>query len=480
MSKKGMPDIVRPKKFFQIALPIAILLLGFVVRLYRFDNPVADWHSWRQADTSAVSRIFVEKGFDLLHPKYLDISNIQTGKNNPEGYRYVEFPIYNLFQGILFRTIRIFTIEEWGRLVSIFSSLLAGFFLFQILKKHYDFKTAVFSMFFYIFTPFSIYYSRTILPDPMMVAASIGAIYFFDLYLDRKKNDKLLFLIISTIFTGASFLLKPYALFFVLPQAYLAYRRYKIKMFLRPELWVHLVVSIIPLVWWRTYILQFPEGIPASNWLFNGNGIRFRPSFFRWIFYERITKLISGYFGVTFLVAGFFSLRKQNFLALSFLISSLLYICIIATGNVQHDYYQILIMPTVSIFMGLGVAFVAKKGRLFRVGTAVIILLSLYFGWSIVKDYFNINNRSIIIAGRKADEVLPKNAKVIVPYDGDTTPLYYVNRPGWPAFQDSAENLKKLGATHLVFIKPLERDIESFGKQYEVVAQSPDYLIIKL
>ena len=228
--------------------------------------------------------------------------------------------------------------------------------------------------------------------------------------------------------------------------------------------------------------MHYPEGIPASNWLFNGNGIRFRPSFFRWIFYERITKLISGYFGTLLLAIGFISSfkKKQNLLAVSFLVSSLLYVCIIATGNVQHDYYQILVVPTVALFMGLGASYLTKKGYLGRSVGALTIILSFYFGWGIVKDYFNINNRSIVVAGEKADALLPKDAKVIVPYDGDTTPLYYINRPGWPAFQDSVENLKKLGATHLVFVKPLKRDIDSFGKEYEVVAQSSDYLILKL
>ncbi len=476
-----MHIFLKPKTL-SFTLPAIILFFGFIVRLYRFDNPIADWHSWRQSDTSAVSRIFVERGFDLLHPRYLDISNIQTGKNNPEGYRYVEFPIYNFFQGAFFKTVGIFTLEEWGRLVSIFSSLGAGFFLFQLIKKHYDFKVGILSLFFYMFLPFSIYYSRTILPDIMMVGSCLGGIYFFDIYLDRKKNDKLLFLFLSTLFTATSFLLKPYALFFALPQVYLAYKKYNLKMLLKPALWMHLVLSVIPLAWWRMFIMQYPEGIPASNWLFNGNGIRFRPSFFKWIFYERITKLISGYFGVAFLATGFVVSIKQklNFLALSFLVSSLLYVCIIATGNVQHDYYQILIMPTIALFMGLGASYFTKKGNAMRIVGILIILLSFYFGWSMVKDYFNINNRSIIIVGKKADGLLPKNAKVIVPYDGDTTPLYYINRPGWPAFQDSVGNLKKLGATHLIFVKPLKRDIDSFGKQYEVVAQSPDYLIIKL
>ena len=57
-------------------------------------------------------------------------------------------------------------------------------------------------------------------------------------------------------------------------------------------------------------MMQYPEGIPANTWLLNGNGIRFRPAFFRWIFYERLTKLISGYFGMVFVLVGIYKLAK--------------------------------------------------------------------------------------------------------------------------------------------------------------------------
>lgn len=476
-----MRQLLRTKPLLALTL---FFVIGFLVRLYRFDNPIADWHSWRQSDTSAVSRIFAERGFDVLHPRYLDISNIQTGKNNPEGYRYVEFPIYNVLQASFYKTIGIFNIEEWGRLVTIASSLFAGLFLYLLVKKHYGDIPAFFTLFFYLFLPFSIYYGRTILPDTMMVSAILGGTYFFDEYLERKKKERYLLLLFSTVLTAASFLLKPYALFFTLPQIYLAYRKYNLKFILRIELWIHLLIAVAPLVWWRLYMTQFPEGIPASAWLFNGNGIRFHPSFFRWILYERITKLISGYFGIVFIALGFVAIGvkqlSKNFLAITFFLSSILYVCIIATGNVQHDYYQILIMPTVALFMGLGAFYLWKKGTLLRITTIFVIMLSLYLSWNLVKDYFNINNPSLVIAGKKADAILPKDAKVIAPYDGDTTLLYYINRPGWPAFQDSVENLKKLGATHLLFVKPLKRDIDSFGKEYQIVAISPDYLILKL
>src|SRR5579859_7077577 len=148
-----------------------IILVGFIVRLYRFDNPIADWHSWRQADTSAVSRNFVNKGFDILHPRFDDLSNVPSGKDNPNGYRFVEFPIYNIAQAGLYKIFGYFTLEEWGRLVTNIVSLFSIFFLYKIVQKHINPLAGFFSAFFLAFIPFNIYYSRTILPDPSMVAA---------------------------------------------------------------------------------------------------------------------------------------------------------------------------------------------------------------------------------------------------------------------------------------------------------------------
>src|SRR3989344_276658 len=96
-------------------LILLIIVAGFAVRLYRIDNPVADWHSWRQADTAAVTRNFYRFGFTPLTPRYDDLSNIQTGKDNPHGYRFVEFPIYNsvvytVSSGLYFVP---FSIEIW-------------------------------------------------------------------------------------------------------------------------------------------------------------------------------------------------------------------------------------------------------------------------------------------------------------------------------------------------------------------------------
>lgn len=476
------------RKRFVLFSFIFLLVLGFAVRLYRFNNPIADWHSWRQADTSSVARNFVEYGFDLLHPRMNNISNVQSGLENPQGYFYTEFPLYDGAQAGFYKAFGYFTLEEWGRLITISMSLMGSIFLFLLLYKRN--KTAAWLAFvFNLFLPYNIYYGRTILPDMSMVAMVLGGLYFFDLSV-REVRIKYWCLFISLIFTAIALLLKPYALFYGLVFFVLAWNTYKFKTFLRIELWIFAFLSIAPLAWWRHYMLSYPEGIPASSWLFNGNNIRFHPAFFRWIFYERIIKLISGFFNALFILAGLVGISKSKtkkdilFLS-SFVLAATIYVCVIATGNVQHDYYQIVIIPPLAMLMGYGVVWVIsflqkyidKKFTYLLV--AIFIGLGFYFSFLQVKDYFNINNPAIVEAGKAVDRLTPKNAKVLAPYDGDSSFLYQTNRQGWASFEHDLPTLIKMGCEYLVLVHPTPQDI-ALGKQYEIVAQTPDYILFNL
>lgn len=485
------------KKLSLVAF-FAILLLAFAVRLYRFDNPIGDWHAFRQADTSAVSKVFVESGVRPLTPKYFDISNIQSGFDNPQGYRFVEFPLFNIFQAGLFDTVGVLNLEEWGRLLSIFASLGTITFIYLLVRKHLDTLSALFAAFFYAILPFSIYYGRVILPDPSTAMAILGGIYFFDRWVEKSTKHHLLsrnyivFFALAVIFTAGSFLLKPFALFFAFPMIYLAYKQFGWKMVLKWQLYVFAVLSVLPLGLWRVWIMAHPEGIPVSAWLFNGGNIRFTGAYFYWIFADRIGRLILGYFGLVLLFLGLFKHKEKDYLFfLSFLVASLLYVTVIAKGNVQHDYYQILIIPTICIFLGRGASLLlslpVKIGENLGVNTivsyvtlTVITIFMFTFSWFFVRDYFNINNRALVTAGQIADRVLPKTARVIAANDGDTSFLYYVNRPGWPAYEHDVEELRRMGANFIVIPAPTAQDLSGFGKKYKVFYKSPEVLIVKL
>lgn len=468
----------------ELILLVIILLGAFLVRLYKIDNPVADWHSWRQADTSAVSRNFVKYGIDLLHPRFDDLSKIPSGKENPMGYRFVEFPIYNAVTAILYKSFDRFSIEKWGRLLSVFSSTLSIVFIYLLSRKYIGERAAIFASFFFAFLPFNVYYGRAILPDTQMVVAALAGIYFFDKWLE--KNNLLVFSL-AIIFTTFAFLLKPFALFFTIPMIYLAYRKWNMQFLTKPQLWIFAVLTLFPLIFWRLWILSFPEGIPANDWLFNGGDIRFKGAFFYWIFADRIGRLILGYWGLILLGLGMVAkvTKKEGLFSFSFLLSALLYLVVVARGNVQHDYYQILIIPAIAIFLGKGAHLILTASRkVFNSFVSyILIIFCLFifaFSWYNVRDFYNINNPNIIEAGKVVDTLTPKDAKVIAPYNGDSAFLYQTNRQGWPVFDREISEFVKIDASYLIIVNPTKSDLEGFGKKYKIEASSDKYLLLNI
>ncbi len=451
-------------------LLILILFIALGLRLYRLGEPLADWHSWRQADTAAVSRNFVKRGFDLLHPRFDDLSNVPSGKlDNPEGYRFVEFPIYNLFHAIISKSFPFFSLEMWGRLLSIFFSLGSIIFLYSIVKKLISEAVALWSAFFMAVLPFNIYYGRVILPEPMMIFTGLGMIWFFINWAGEKskiKNQKskfqikiqdFIYLSLATIFAIATWLLKPFALVLLLPLAYFVWKNWRFDRIKWLTFAGFVLISVLPFVWWRWWMSHFPEGIPDSAPLFNLTKIRFSGAFFWWLFEERIGKLILGGWGLILLGLGLIvkPVKKEGYFFYSWLVAILVYFTIVAGGNVQHDYYQILSIPIICVFLAKGSHFLLTAPRQYfskLLCPTVLVFCTLFmlaFSWYQVRDFFNINNPAIVEAGKATDVLVPREAKVIAPYGGDTAFLYQTNRQGWPVGIE-IEKMIKLGATYYV------------------------------
>jgi hypothetical protein len=430
------------KKFHFILL--AIIFITVALRLYHLTFPVADWHSWRQSDTAAVARNFLRFGIDPLHPRYDDLSNIQSGKDNPQGWRMVEFPLYQAVGAAAKLCFPKIPLEVWLRLVTIAASagtvvllgLMAGLlpaFIFAVL-------------------PYSVYYGRTILPEPFMVFWAIFSLWLL-------KKNKILF---AGIAAALALLTKPMAIFLLLPAIYMLCKKYNKFIF-------YWTLAIVPLLAWRKWIVQFPEGIPVSTWLLNGNGIRFKGAWFHWLFATRLGDLILGFWG---LIPFGLGLAGSFFF---WVLGPLLYLIVFATGNVQHDYYQILIMPAVAVCVGVGLR------RMPWYLATISFIFMLAFSWFTIRTYYWINRPDIVEAGRMADSILPKDAKVIAPYNGDTTFLYQTQRQGWPLGFEIDKKIA-MGATAYVTVSPTDADGETrdLANKYTVLVRNEKFAIIDL
>jgi hypothetical protein len=473
-------------KYFEYLLLAIILILGFAVRLFKIGNPIADWHSWRQADTASVSRVYVAQGINLLTPRYQDISSVQTGIFNPNGYRMVEFPFYNALNAILAINFKSVSLEVWARLITISVSLVTSLFLYLIGKKLMGKWGGLLSAFFYLFIPFNIYFTRVILPDPMGVMFGIISLWAF---LEFTSSDKKLLLYTSGVFFGLAMLIKPYLGFYLFPIIYLSLKKYGVKRFLTDKkviigAVVYFLLAFAPFILWRIWEARFPEGIPYYEWAFNGNHIRFKPSFWYWIFGERLGHLILGSLGVIPFTFGVINTKVKNFFVHAFLAGALFYVVIVASANVMHDYYQILTIPVISLALAGGSIYLWTTQIFNRVLTRIIAIISigvmLITGWNQIVGNYNINHPEIIEAGREVDRLTPKSALVAAPYNGDTAFLYQTNRFGWPAIDDSIDNIIKHGADYYVSVDLGSEDTKMIQARFKTIEKTDKYIIIDL
>lgn len=463
-----------------------ILVIALALRLYKINTPLADFHSWRQVDTAAVGRNFVKNGFNLLMPTYDDLSNIQTGVENPHGYRFVEFPIYSAMFAGLYKLAPILSLEIYARLISVIFSLVIIAILYYLSLKEHSRTAAIFSALLYAVLPFFVFFSRVVLPETTALAFMFIAIWLVYLYL---KNNNILLFILSILMYAMSILIKPTTIFYSIAIGYLFIIHYQFDIFKKWQSYVYPILGLVPFIVWRMYIQQYPEGIPSSSWLFGYVNtyqgleyIFFKPAYFRWILMERLGVLIFGIYLSGFFILGIIA-KTKKFLMLSIALSALAYLLTFQGGNLQHEYYQTIILPAVALITGLGIAQVLDSKSSFNKVLAYpviigVIGLSFVFSYYRVKDYYNYSQDLVQIA-KLIDTFTNENDLIVTDTTGDTTLLYLADRKGAPATYKNIPELKKTGYSYFVTNKKdVSEDLKKQG--YTILVDNDKISIIKL
>lgn len=471
-------------KKFEILLCSIVLLSGLFLRLYKIDRPVADWHSWRQADTAAVARNFAKGKIDLLYPQQDNLLILnEKGLPNPNRYFINEFPAYNAIVAVFYKLFGINT--QIARGVSVAFSIVGMFFLYLIAKKLFNIKIAIIALAFYAFNPYDIFYSSVIMPDPTFIALSIITLYVTLKWVEERSW---IFAILLTFSFSSAMLVKPYAVFLAIPVAYWLILNWRMQAITSLQPYFVALISITPLILWRIHVNNHPEGSFASTWLLNAGAIRFTGSFFRWIIFERLNKVIFATGGFVLFIVGVIRSYQQKNSSFIFvwLISVLLYITIFAKGNVTHDYYQLPIAPVGAILVSLGFFALINLARevKYKIFNGLIslflLLISFAFGWYEVRGYFNINNPAIVEAGKRVDQIVPKDSLVVADYGGDPAFLYQTNRYGYSAVERALSDYPKIGVNYFISVKPEDEGIKKLVNNCNWVDKSPDFVIIRL
>jgi hypothetical protein len=225
-------------------------------------------------------------------------------------------------------------------------------------------------------------------------------------------------------------------------------------------------------------------GVPFYEWAFNGNLIRFKPSFWYWIFGERLGHLILGSLGLVPFIFGVVNTKVKNLFIHAFLMGALFYVVVVASANVMHDYYQILTIPVISLTLAAGTIYLWTTQIYNRILTRIITIISigvmLITGWNQISGNYVVNHSEIVEAGAEVDKIIPKDAIVIAPYGGDTAFLYQTKRFGWPVIDDSVDNIIKKGADYYVSVDLGSADTKMIEAQFKTIEKTDKYIVIDL
>jgi len=217
------------------------------------------------------------------------------------------------------------------------------------------------------------------------------------------------------------------------------------------------------------------------KWSFNGDLIRFRPAFWRWIFGERLGRLILGSYGLFLFGLGLiFKQKRVNFIVFSWRECFYMFLFLPRLISVMI-IIKFLLVPAIALTLAQGSCFLLseiKFSRLLVWSFTVVMALGLSF--YNIKDFYQINHPEIMEAGAAVDSLVPKDARVIAPYNGDTAFLYQTKRRGWPAVDDSFEKLIQKGARFYVSVTPGDSDSKYIKENFTVIKATDRYFIADL
>ena len=491
-----MSNFFRENKVFLI-----ILFIGVAIRLVNINMPILEGTATRQIQTAMVARNLYTNGFNIF---YTQVDFLGPGT----GYFVLEFPLLNFIVAVLYALCG--GVHEWiGRLISISFFTGSVIFLFNLIRRLFEERTALITIVIYSISPLGLIYSRAFMPDIEMMFFSIGALYFMYLWSGGDKNR---FFWISAIFAVMALLTKIQSFCICIPLLAMIWQRQRLSFLFKARSWAYLLIVLIPVVLWYIHAGSVHESNShARDYSFQDMSYWFQPSLFiSPKFY--ITMFEHGWMqmltpvGFTLFLFGLFlkTESKQGTILWAWLIGTVVYAIVFCT-HMGDPYYNLLFLPITSIFAARTVVWIwqyAPKEMIFLHNRFVrvlgIILLLVLIGryaayaYTVPRGY-----RHIPVLAKTIEQMTDKNDLLITSLPDGRATLYYSKRKGWwlqlpgndPEKTKKAiarlEVLQQRGAKYFVsvcedFLMQSTEFRQYLRRRYRVVKEEPDLYSIFL
>ena len=379
------------------------------------------------------------------------------------GYVESEFPLFPYLVAGLYR---LFGVEEaLGRALAILFAAGAGLYLARLCGRYIDRTSAGFAAAAFSILPICSYIGAAFMPESLMLMASVAAIDHMDRWSSGgRERDRW----ISAGWLAIAIAVKLPELFLGIPIFYIVWRRLGWRMLLRPDVWLCAALALVPPGLWylHAHRLQESTGLTFGIWEMGSDkwanlGLLGTPSFYLQMLFSRLIERHLAFAGAALVALGMFMLRARHDLGTFhwWLGGGVFYLLVVAKGNAVHDYYQLPLLPPVSLWIGAAIGWTLRSDlpRWRGIGARVLVLAFVALSLLRVPHFLRRerSSMSLVAAGAHVQAIVPPGKLVITVDEGDPTLLYHVHRRGWHASvatltHDWVEARRREGAAYVV------------------------------
>jgi len=503
-----------------ILLTIVIVMV-LAVRLMTINTPSLKWTAWKEIDYLYISQNYWQDGFDFLHPEV-------GWPAEPPRVTEMEIPLIPFAAALLYKLFGFSTFT--ARAVTLLAFMVMMIYTFKLVKREIGVSIAILSAFVAGVLPLYHPFGKLLFTEPSMIAMSVVSLYYFAEWVDHERRKDWLLAFLSFTLTVS---LKPESLYLFFPIVWIAFRKYgwDIKRYKSLVILIALTL-ILPVIWYR-YAYYLEETGAHLFGIFKGHNksqtLTMLSNFhwYRTMAGRVINGILGGFYGTGMLFVGLVAairLRKGG-LFFAYLAAILIYFALVAEGNIDAPYRQLPIVPSISVFVALGIQALVAIARLIikniRIGISafesqslvaltclalILFVPVLNFRSVFLQDvpfYWDRWNAAQAIDGFANDQtkliVVGEYTKHVGGYDLSPVLYYYTGLQGWTLTPDDwnlfkVDSLIKKGATLFVLVpsfddstavnyRPevsVEPFIQEMKAQYPVLYEDQGQLILDL
>jgi hypothetical protein len=326
---------------------LAIVTFGFIGRAATTGAPLFDHHSWRQADTAMIARNFAESRLNPLYPQ------IDHRGALPVGYVATGFELQAWLVALIAKAAGFD--PQTGRLLSALWFVGSVLLLFGLTRRRYGDVPALATAFVYAFgLPLVLFIERAFLNEALLLCLSFAVLSATDRRVGGGGACWLLTACISMALIGA---VKPTFLIVAAGVVALYVERDGLRAVRRLEPYAIVGCGAISAALWLSWASSLGQSTGLSfgltDKLFDA-AVLFDHGY--WVkVTRRLFKDLFGPIGIAAAVLGMMTAwRERRLMEIALVIGSIAYLIIVTPGNYHHDYYQIPLVPGVTILCGVG------------------------------------------------------------------------------------------------------------------------------